>query len=674
MNRSEITGKIDKYAEKFLNLIEEILEQELKLRRSRESACKRENMNPHSFNPHSMRGANNNYCENKHLNILKKLNINEDDMRLSDLEDEILKTCQTGGSGTSSTQAAQTHSQSHSQSQDRKFSQNQNSISSSEIFSIKKEPKTVNTSSFNSQIINEMGKVSCKISKNSKNSTDEMDVDDVDDKDSDSQSKYCIKYEETQTQTQQEILEKNDQKNTNLNSNTIELNLKLKSIQELQEQKKLLEQSDTSMSLYNQKNVEVISTSSMISLENMLAQPTSVFFPSTLEGFQKFAESIQDSKIHQPFKNITYTNGYDTWHDSRKSSENFMDMDVEEGGDLHFRLSEEKVQLYEENNLNYSNGINRNINMYSSSKSTPYSYSNNNNYPALRRNLEPSQFGAFKVPKSYKVDPSQEACSNLNFYNKPFIPKAKAKEKLKNIVPFLREFKPRFLKKENIDKKILRKFRNYVKIIHKTDLKALDTFDKLFWANFVNHNLLPPMKYDEEGLKVEFKSFNTKYLLWLFSKEGSVKLYTEFSAKFSEQILQDFISAYDLMNNKEEQGIIEKLKYYISAIPEIYSKRGNLIDTMGWSDTYTNICTPSNCSYISPEERLASYLGLENNFQGGQALSLKFYEGPRRCGAEFLEDFRNGLNGLNGHQEYYDSYNPYVDSVMNASYDSVPSS
>jgi hypothetical protein len=659
---SEITGKIDKYAEKFLNLLGEILEQELKLRRSREITCKRENRDAHSFNPHSMRSSKNNYCENKHLKILQKLNINEEDMSLSDLEDEILKSCQRGGSYSTQT----SHSTPH-QLKERKFSRNQSSISSSEIFSIKKEPKTVN--SFNSQIIKEMGQSSSKISKTS---TDEMDVD------SDNQSNFRVdELTQENLKSHLHVLENKNEENeiisncsnskeinTNSNTSTIELNLNLKSIEELQEQKKLLEQND--ISIYNQKNVEVISTSSVISLDN--SKSPCGYFPSTLQGFEKFTESIQDSKIHQPLRNITYTNGYDTWHDSRKSSENFMEMDVEEESeDLHFRVSEEKVEFYEENNINYSNNnIYNNCNFSTPYQTTPYA--NSHNLPTLKRNLQPCHTGTFKVPKTYKVDPSQEACSNLNFYNKPFIPKAKAKEKLKNIVPFLRDFKPRFLKKENIDKKILRKFRNYVKIVHKTDHEALDTFDKNFWKNFVNHNLLPPMKYEDESIKVEFKSFNTKYLLWLFSKEGSVKLYTEFSIKFSEQILQDFISAYDLMNNTTEQGIIEKLKYYISAIPEIYSKRGNLMDTVGWTDTYTSLCTPSNYSYISPEERLASYLGLENNFQVGQTFSLKFYEGPRRCGVEFNEDFRNE------HRDHYDTYPHFVDSVMNASYESVPSS
>ncbi len=502
LNHGEITMKIDKYSEKMVSILQEILMGELKLRRHDERQIS--GMKPQT------------YCEEKHIQILNSLNVNElnsEDSGLSDLEDEILKTCQS------------------------------KSFESRDIFTIKKEPK---------------------ITAVSQKKNDEMQL---------------------------------------------ETNLVPKQEKEI-----------TSEYFSDKTNqIEKIKID-----EEVLSQP-----PLTLQEFKMFTDKVQDCSIHQPIKTINFTNGHDTWHESRKSSENFIEV--------------------EDINSNYSNSLML-TNIMPNNVSPSDQLDSVTNFSRIK--LE-SDFD-FKVPRSHKFDPVIESCSNLNLYNKPFIPKPKPKEKLKNLVPFLKEFKPKFLKKENIDKKILRKFRNYVKIVSKTQSEILEGSDKFFWKDFVSCNLLPPMKYEDSIGHMNFKSFNTKYLLWLFSKDGCVKLFTDFTNKFRDQILGDFITSYDLLNNKEETDIIEKLKYYIEAIPEIYYRK-NFPD---FESTYN--------SKIHSEELLADYIGCDyssslNTFSLNNFCEVTYPRcGPKLLNRDYIED-KNDC----------ESYSNMVDSVMNASLDSI---
>jgi hypothetical protein len=163
------------------------------------------------------------------------------------------------------------------------------------------------------------------------------------------------------------------------------------------------------------------------------------------------------------------------------------------------------------------------------------------------------------------------------------------------MIPFLRDFNPKFLKKENIDKKILRKFRNFVKSFMENDLsskiysringkeelqKAITIESEkyknlIFLKKFYKQNLLPPMNYcdDDNNISIEFKSFNTNYMLWLFSQDGVSEIYKLFTDNLGNEILNDFVQSYnlDFVNKKNEIGIIQTLKDYIFSIEKIYT-------------------------------------------------------------------------------------------------------
>jgi len=162
-----------------------------------------------------------------------------------------------------------------------------------------------------------------------------------------------------------------------------------------------------------------------------------------------------------------------------------------------------------------------------------------------------------------------DSYSNFNKYSRDYLPKmAFKKERFKNTDPFLKNFNPKFLKKENIDKKIFRKFRNFIKEKYqKSPNNIIFSYENEFWKSFCTSNLLPPMKYQE----YEFKSFNTKYFLWLFSQYGSFDLFKQFIEEKGKFVIDNFINEYNL-EQSTEVNIIEKLKEYLNKIPIIYSR------------------------------------------------------------------------------------------------------
>ena len=174
-----------------------------------------------------------------------------------------------------------------------------------------------------------------------------------------------------------------------------------------------------------------------------------------------------------------------------------------------------------------------------------------------------------------KYDISNDPNSNYNNFTKKYIVENNAKKRFRDIHPFLKAFNPKFLKKENIDKKIFRKFRKFFKNLYKEN-KNSHIFCKnvFFWKKFYSQNLLPPVKIENNGEIIEHKSFNTQYLIWLFRQEGTTELFKLFLKKESENVVNNFITEYNL-NKSDEPDIIEKLKQYMDYIPEIYGGGSN---------------------------------------------------------------------------------------------------
>lgn len=166
-------------------------------------------------------------------------------------------------------------------------------------------------------------------------------------------------------------------------------------------------------------------------------------------------------------------------------------------------------------------------------------------------------------PNNERVDSNKQKKIYLN-YQSNFIKKLS-----------LKEFQFQFTKRENIDKKIMRKFRKYLKEKYKKhkNIQIISLINsQKFWSDFINQNLLPPFEYDYEEKK--FKSFNTGYMLWVFEHVNSLELYTHFINENHQTIIGHFQTLHDLEETDNEFTL---LKTYISNLPKVFGNHNNSI-------------------------------------------------------------------------------------------------
>jgi len=132
----------------------------------------------------------------------------------------------------------------------------------------------------------------------------------------------------------------------------------------------------------------------------------------------------------------------------------------------------------------------------------------------------------------------------------------------------IKEYKFKKIKRENVDKKILRKFKKFLKnrLKEKTENEVKNYIkNNGFWPDYISMNLMPPFSYEKEN--ISFKSFNTQYLCWFFEHKFSLELFNIFIK----------IKYYDLLNKikedcklKENSDDYNLLKVYMNSMPMIY--------------------------------------------------------------------------------------------------------
>ena len=121
-----------------------------------------------------------------------------------------------------------------------------------------------------------------------------------------------------------------------------------------------------------------------------------------------------------------------------------------------------------------------------------------------------------------------------------------------------------------MDKKILRKFKKYLKTKSKekkdNEIKNYINNNE-FWPKYLTQNLMPPFVYEKE--KISFKSFNTQYLCWFFEHKFSLELYNIFIKDNYVSLLDLIKKAYNLSEKSDDYPL---LKNYINTMPLIYGK------------------------------------------------------------------------------------------------------
>ena len=133
----------------------------------------------------------------------------------------------------------------------------------------------------------------------------------------------------------------------------------------------------------------------------------------------------------------------------------------------------------------------------------------------------------------------------------------------------MNSFKPKYIKRETIDKKIIRTFKNYVAKENKEKRLEIknENLDYNFFLNLIYGNLLPPIDFTDEstGEIIKFNSFNFKFLLWFFSKKGVKDVYLNFINEKGKEFINDLSEHYELSLEEKNQ-----LNYYISNFPFIF--------------------------------------------------------------------------------------------------------
>ena len=137
----------------------------------------------------------------------------------------------------------------------------------------------------------------------------------------------------------------------------------------------------------------------------------------------------------------------------------------------------------------------------------------------------------------------------------------------------IKQFYFQKFKRENVDKKILRRFKKYLKgkLKEKIENEVKNYIkDFPFWYDYIKDNLMPPFLYEKE--KIYFKSFNTQYLCWFFEHKYSLELYNIFIKEKYEELLNLIKTKYKLEENTDEYNL---LKTYINSMPLIYGNENN---------------------------------------------------------------------------------------------------
>ena len=195
----------------------------------------------------------------------------------------------------------------------------------------------------------------------------------------------------------------------------------------------------------------------------------------------------------------------------------------------------------------------------------------NNNFNNFNANKEKSENQSKihfeEINTNINVPKKQIEKKETKKYNKK--KKSNKEETIFNQLPYLNSFKPKYIKRETIDKKIIRSFKNYTIKEYKANRLVIDEkiMDQNFFINFVNGNMIPPLDFHDVNTDeyVKFNSFNCSYLLWFFSKKGVKEVYNQFINEKGKEFIDDLSQYYEISNEEKNQ-----LNSYIMNFPNIF--------------------------------------------------------------------------------------------------------
>ena len=303
-------------------------------------------------------------------------------------------------------------------------------------------------------------------------------------------------------------------------------------------------------------------------------------------------ESDFDDVLEKPFNNFLFLP-----FDLGENNETIFPKNKPLNDDVNHVIFENKIDFnksnfYNEKNNNFNkinNFKNKNLKINNNNDNNK---NNNNNNIIINNNSESitNNFNSIGNKRNSKIS------INSKSSNKSYKSDLRKKK--------IKEFKFKQLKRENVDKKILRKFKKFLKhILKNKNEKENDNEVKNyisnneFWFDYIKMNLMPPFCYDKE--KISFKSFNTQYLCWFFEHKFSLELFNIFIKNNYDDLLELIVNTYNL-NEQSDDFVL--LKTYINTMPLIYGKESQNRSTACSSNDNKPIDDEINNNQISIEE------------------------------------------------------------------------
>ncbi len=236
------------------------------------------------------------------------------------------------------------------------------------------------------------------------------------------------------------------------------------------------------------------------------------------------------------------------------------------------------------NNLNHlghlNNLNNMNLNSNNISHISLNGSSNQNNLSNHSNLSKICNIGNLNLNRSNNLNNLKLNGSNRNNLNNignlsnPAVYQQTPSYKNKNIS----SYKFEYFKREDINKNILRRFKKFVRkfFTNHSNIKFISSKFGIL-RHFIKLNLLPPMSFTHEDNVIEFKSFNSSYIFWLFSNPGIKEIFSIFIENKMDEFLKEMenklmVKAKD---KKQIESDLEKIKRYLVDFCELYNIKSN---------------------------------------------------------------------------------------------------
>ena len=240
---------------------------------------------------------------------------------------------------------------------------------------------------------------------------------------------------------------------------------------------------------------------------------------------------------------------------------NIMNMTVSNDAKLEYFIDENELLKIKKNIISLKFSKSNNSISYNNSTTKESTFNINSNKSVLNDNKK-----LFNVTKQGDDFLSSNLKLNMSSCFLSYKPKRGRKKLLLNGI-----------KTEVIDKTFLREFKKYLKTKQKEYAKILEE-DPIFWKEFLSSSS-PPFTFMSGGEKIEFKSYNKKFLKFILSKPSANKLYSLFVNDKKDIVYHQILS----------KRRVKKINYQTLAFYMFYRKNLNKLYSQEYSVNEINL-------------------------------------------------------------------------------------